>query len=342
MTSLSLRALGRALGRDGPKVNSIGFGAMSIGGVYGPAGTDKERFELLDRAHELGNTFWDTADMYADSEDVIGKWFKKTGKRNDIFLATKFGLVPEDGRLVIKSFPGFVKAACERSLARLGVDVIDLYYCHRVDGKTPIEKTIEAMVESKKQGKIKYLGLSEVSSQTLRRAHAVHPISALQIEYSPFALDIEHPQIGLLETCRELGIAIVAYSPMGRGLLTGVKTYQDVAADPFLSTLPKMLKENFPKILELVDKIKDLAGKKGCTPAQLTLTWVMAQGDDDFIPIPGARRPKYLEENFKAQEVVLGREEVQELREAANRTQVPGARYPEAFVPFVLGDTPAL
>jgi aryl-alcohol dehydrogenase-like predicted oxidoreductase len=339
----------RPLGRNGPQVNAIGFGAMSIGGAYGPAGTDEDRFALLDTAYELGNNFWDTADIYADSEDVIGKWFTRTGKRSDIFLATKFGLSFKDGTIKTDSSSEYVKAACETSLKRLGVDVIDLYYCHRVDGITPIEKTIEAMADLKKyvsnsnayiyiyltanrrytdrQGKIKYLGLSEVTSDTLRRAHAIHPISAMQIEYSPFALDIEDPKIGLLETCRELGVAIIAYSPMGRGLLTGVKTWEDVAADSFLSTVPKYSKDNFPKIMQLVDKIKEIAARKNCTTAQLTLAWVMAQGED-FIPIPGTKTTKYLKDNVAAQEIELSPEDEQEIREAAKRTEVQGGRYP--------------
>ncbi|KAI9150336.1 Aldo-keto reductase str7 [Paramyrothecium foliicola] len=332
----------RTLGRNGPQVNAVGFGAMSIGGTYGPAGTDEERFVLLDRAHEIGQTFWDTANIYADSEEVIGKWFAKRGKRNDIFLATKFGIKFGASGVGLDSSPEHVKQACETSLARLQTDVIDLYYCHRVDGKTPIEKTIQAMVELKNEGKIRYLGLSEVSSDTLRRAHAVHPISALQIEFSPFALDIEDPKIGLLETCRELGVAIVAYSPIGRGLLTGVKTWEDVAADSFLSTVPKFSKENFPKILELVENIKKVAARKGCTAAQLTLAWVLAQGDD-FIPIPGTRGTKYLEENFSSQNIVLSREEQDELRQEIKKTEITGERYPEFFgKTFTFGDTPPL
>ncbi|KAH8659945.1 NADP-dependent oxidoreductase domain-containing protein [Xylariales sp. PMI_506] len=332
----------RQLGQNGPQVNAIGWGAMSIGGVYGPAGTDEERFRLLDRALDLGLTFWDTADAYYDSEDVIGKWFSRTGKRNDVFIATKFGLVHKDGETGINSTPEYAKTACESSLKRLSVESIDLYYCHRVDGITPIEKTVEAMAELKSQGKIKYLGLSEVSSNTLRRAHAVHPITAVQIEYSPFSLDIEHPEIGLLQTCRELGVAVVAYSPMGRGLLAGIKTWEDIAADPFLSTVPKYSKENFPKSLQLVEKIKEIAAKKGCTPAQLSLAWVMAQGSD-IIPIPGTRNPKYLEENFKAQEVTLTPEEVQEIREASKKADVQGSRYPEEWGAHTMfGDTPAL
>lgn len=332
----------RTLGRDGPQVNPIGLGIMSIGGVYGAAGSDEDRFTLLDRAHELGQTFWDCADIYGDTEEVIGKWFERTGKRNDIFLITKFGLkMTPEGGVGIDSSPEYVKQACESSLKKLKTDVIDLYYCHRVDGKTPIEKTVEAMVELKRQGKIKYLGLSEVSSDTLRRAHAVHPISALQIEYNPFSLEIEDPKIGLLNTCRELGIAIVAYSPTARGLFTGTKTYESVAADPFLSTLPKFSKENFPKIEAVVEAVKQLAAKKGCSMAQLSLAWILAQGDD-FIPIPGTRNPKYLEENFKAKDITLTKAEEKELRELFLKTEVEGGRYPEGWGNFTIADTPTL
>ncbi|KEY73427.1 hypothetical protein S7711_06846 [Stachybotrys chartarum IBT 7711] len=333
----------RTLGRNGPEVSAVGLGLMSIGGVYGPKGTDEERFRLLDRAHELGATFWDTADVYFDSEDVVGKWFAKSGKRKDIFLATKFALkMSEDNKLIADTSPEYVRAACERSLQRLGIDKIDLYYCHRVDGKTPIEETMKALVELKSEGKIDYIGLSEVSSETLRRAHAVHPISAFQVEYSPFCLEIEEPRTNLLQTCRELGIAVVAYSPIGRGLLTGFKTWDHVAADSFLSTMPKFSKENFPKILNLVDKLKEISSRKGCTPAQLSLAWVLAQGND-FIPIPGTRSSKYLEENVQSATVELTAEDKEEIVAAIRQTELPGDRYSEANgAGLLLLDTPPL
>jgi len=202
-------------------VSSIGYGAMGISAAYGKIDSDEERFKVLDAAHAKGCTFWDTADVYADSEELIGNWFKRTGKRKDIFLATKFGCRFETGRLMIDGSPEYVKQAFEKSLSRLAVDYVDLYYLHRADKTVPIEYTIAAMADLVKTGKVKYLGLSECSAATLRRAHAIHPISAIQVEYSPFTLDIEDEKVGLLKAARELGIAIVAYSPLGRGLLTG-------------------------------------------------------------------------------------------------------------------------
>ena len=213
----------RLLGKKGPPVSAIGFGAMGLSFGYGRRENDEQGFAVLDRALELGSTLWDTSDIYADNEDLLGLWFERSGKRDQIFLCSKFG-VSKSG---IRSDAAYVKEACERSLQRLGVDHIDLYYCHRVDMKTPIEETVSAMAQLKQEGKIRYLGLSEVSASTLRRAHAVHPIAAVQMEYSPFALDIERPETDFLNTCRELGVALVAYSPLGRGLLTGQLTSPD-------------------------------------------------------------------------------------------------------------------
>jgi len=332
----------RTLGRGGPQVNAIGFGAMSIGGIYGRQQSDEERFKLLDRAYEIGERFWDTADIYMDSEDIIGKWFKRTGKRDGIFLASKFALDYSTGQETVNSDPEYAKTACAKSLQRLGVETIDLYYCHRVDQKTPVEKTVEAMVELKNQGKIRYLGLSEVSAETLRRAHAVHPISAVQVEYSPFALELEDPAIGLLQACRELGVAVVAYSPLGRGFLTGqIKSLNDLPADDFRRILPKYTDENIPKLFELVDKIDAVASKRDCTPSQVTLAWLLAQGDDIF-PIPGTRGIKYLEENTAAANIKLPKEDVQKIRDAAESGRVHAARYPEGMAASIFADTPPL
>ena len=324
----------RHLGVNGPLVNAVGLGCMSIGGAYSAKKSEEESLALLDRAYEIGQRFWDTADMYGDSEDLIGKWFKKTGKRNEIFLATKFGISMPDGdysKVTEHSDPEYVKAACEKSLRRLGVDTIDLYYCHRVDRKTPIEKTVQAMVDLKNERKIKYLGLSEVSATTLRRASAVHSISALQIEYSPFTLDIESPKTNLLATARELGITIVAYSPVGRGLLTGqYQALSDLPENDSRRWYPKFSEENFPKIVSLVNKFNEVAKEHpGATPSQTAIAWVMAQGED-FIPIPGTQNPKYLEENTKAGELSLTNEEVKKLREFVDKTEVNGDRYPTA------------
>ncbi|EGR45487.1 uncharacterized protein TRIREDRAFT_68336 [Trichoderma reesei QM6a] len=333
----------RPLGRNGPLVPALGFGAMGLSVSYGPAGSDEERFKVLDRAYELGSTFWDSADVYGDNEDLIGKWFKRTGKRDGIFLATKCGgYLDSSGGFSVRSDPEYVRQACEKSLQRLGVSHIDLFYLHRLDRKTPIELTIKALAELKEQGKIRHLGLSEVSAATLRRAHAVHPITAIQVEYSPFSVDIEKPEIGLLKTARELGVAIVAYSPLGRGMLTGqIKSPDDFAEDDFRRTLPRFSKENFGKNLALADKIGSIAASKGVTPGQLTLAWLLAQGDDIF-PIPGTKKIKYLEENLGAVNVTLTKKEEEEIRKAIDETEVTGGRYSDAMAGQLFADTPEL
>ncbi|KAF7855396.1 hypothetical protein EAF04_010139 [Stromatinia cepivora] len=331
----------RKLGRYGPDVVAQGFGTMGLSAFYGSTESDEERFKVLDRAYELGQTNWDSADMYADSEDLLGKWFKRTGKRDQIFLATKFANKRgADGSFSIDSSPGYVKAACAKSLQRLGVQTIDLYYCHRVDGKTPIEKTVEAMAELKRDGKVKYLGLSEVSAKTIRRAEKVHHIDAVQIEYSPFALDIE--QNDVLKTCRQLDIAIIAYSPLGRGFLTGqYKSRADFEPSDFRLMAPRFSEENFPKNIVLVNQLAKIASSKGVTPGQLTLAWLAAQGDD-VISIPGTKKIKYLEENLGALHVQLSREEEREIRTAIEKVEVGGARYPEGMNSSLFADTPEL
>lgn len=330
-----------SLGRDGPQVNRLGFGLMGLSVFYGAPKPDPERLALLDRAHELGERFWDTAELYGDNEELVGKWIKANPeKRDDIFLATKFAVAA--GTRVVDSSPEYCKQACDKSLKRLGVKQIDLYYCHRVDGKTPIEKTVEAMAHLKKEGKIKYLGLSEISSETLRRAHKVHPISAVQVEYSPFALEIESEQVNLLKTCRELGVAVVAYSPLSRGMLTGaLKSPDDFEEGDFRKFAPRFSAENFPKNLELVNKLQEIAKRKGLTAGQLTLAWLMAQGDDIF-PIPGTTRADRLEENVGSLKVELSKEEEQEIRKACNAAEVGGTRYPEAYMHTTYADTPPL
>ncbi|KAF6223944.1 hypothetical protein HO133_010518 [Letharia lupina] len=332
----------RQLGKNGPQVTALGFGAMGLSAFYGKPESDEDRFKILDKAYDMGETFWDSADVYMDNEDLIGKWFKRTGKRDDIFLATKFANTMKDGSMTVRSDPEYVKEACEKSLKRLGIPTIDLYYCHRLDRKTPVEKTVEAMAQLKKEGKIKYLGLSEVSSASLRRAHAVHPISAVQIEYSPFTTDIESPDIALLKTCRELGVATVAYSPLGRGMLTGAyKSPADFEEGDFRSRSPRFSEENFPKNLKLVEEIKQIAQKKGCTPGQLTLAWLLAQGED-VIPIPGTKKIKYLEENLAALEVKLTSSENADIRKAVENAEVHGQRYPEQMMGTLFADTPEL
>ncbi|KAJ6518205.1 NADP-dependent oxidoreductase domain-containing protein [Mycena vitilis] len=322
--------------------SGIGFGAMGISSFYGAVESDEERFKVLDAAHAAGCTFWDTANIYGDSEDLLGKWFKRTGKRDDIFLATKFGITPSRS---VDGSPANVKTAVESSLKRLGVDHIDLYYLHRADKNTPIEAfhTVGAMAELVKAGKVKHLGLSEISAATLRRAHAVHPIAAIQVEYSPFTLDIEDPKIGLLATARELSVQIVAYSPLGRGLLTGqYKSPDDFEDDDFRKRVPKFSAQNFPNILKLADGLKAIGAKyNNATAGQVALAWLLAQGDD-VIPIPGTKKIKYLEENIAAAKLKLSPEDVQAVRDiAAEADTSQGDRYPAGMQETLFVDTPA-
>ncbi|KAK9762603.1 Aldo-keto reductase str7 [Basidiobolus ranarum] len=333
-TVLSTRKIGDS------EVSALGYGAMGIGGVaYGDAGSDEERFLFLDKLFECGCTNWDTADVYGDSEELIGKWFKRTGKRNKIFLATKFGITPNG----INGKPQYVRSAIEKSLKHLGVDQVDLYYLHRVDSTIPIEETVKAMAELVKEGKVKYLGLSEPSPKTLRRAHKVHPISAIQVEYSPFALDIE-AKGHLLDTARELGIAVVAYSPLGRGLLTGqIKSYDDLEDGDFRKIVPKFSKDNFPKILNLVNKLQEVGERHQATSGQVTLAWLVAQGDN-IIPIPGTKKVKYLVENLDSLKLKLSPEElatIRQLAEAAD-SDISGTRYPSEMNQLLYLDTPEL
>ncbi|GAB1321040.1 hypothetical protein MFIFM68171_11250 [Madurella fahalii] len=338
----------RKLGKDGPEITAIGFGLMGLSTAYGSVGPDEERLKVLDRAWELGCTNWDTADLYADSEDLLGKWFAlHPERRADIFLATKFGLRPgirEDGTrgLVVNSSPEYCRQQCENSLRRLGVDNIDLYYIHRVDQKTPIEETMAELVKLKQEGKIKHIGISASSADTVRRACAVHHIDAYQVEYSPWALDIEGPESGfLLQTCRELGVSVFAYSPLGRGIMTGqIKSPDDFEPGDLRRLYPRFSKENFPKNLALVDKFKDLAAKKGCTPGQLTMAWLMAQGED-ILPIPGTKNIKYLEENIGTVRVSVSAEEDREIRKWIGKIGSAGVRVPPGLLDE-FNDTPAL
>ncbi|THU95957.1 Aldo/keto reductase [Dendrothele bispora CBS 962.96] len=308
-------------------VNPIGFGAMGMSVGYGAVGTDEERLKLLDGVFESGCNHWDTANVYGDSEEVIGKWFKRTGKRDSIFLATKFGITANG----TCGTPEHVKEQCARSLERLGVDHIDLYYQHRTDPNVPIEKTVAAMAELVKEGKVKYLGLSECTANGLRRAHAVHPISALQIEYSPFVLDIEDPKVAVLQTARELGVTIVAYSPLARGMITGqIRSPDDFAPDDFRRIIPKYQAANFPKILSVIDKIAEVGKKHNATAGQTTLAWILAQGED-FVIIPGTKKIKYHNENMGAASVKLSPEEIAQIRKIAEESEVPGDRYPPDF-----------
>ncbi|KAF8632483.1 hypothetical protein AX15_001852 [Amanita polypyramis BW_CC] len=325
-------------------VSGIGFGAMGISAHYGAVESDEERFKVFDVAYEEGCTFWDTADVYGDSEELIGKWFKRTGKRDEIFLATKFGATLTDsGAPTINGTPEYVKSAFERSRQRLGVETVDLYYLHRAANDVPIERTVAAMAELVKAGKVKYLGLCEVSVNTLRRAHAVHPISVVQVEYSPFTLDIEDEKIGLLKACRELGITVVAYAPLGRGLLTGqIKSLDDFEEGDFRRAIPKFGNENFPNILKIVEGLKAIGNRHGATAGQVSIAWLLAQGED-IIPIPGTKKIKYLKENIASAQIKLTTEEVIEVRESAIKADAAnGSRYPPGMQEALFCDTPPL
>lgn len=326
--------------RDTP-VTAIGYGAMGIAAFYGTPPPDEERLKFLDALYESGCTFWDTADGYGDSEELIGRWFKRSGKRDDIFLATKFGLA--SGKGVVCGEPEYVHQAFAKSISRLGVDHVDLYYLHRPDPQVPIELTVGAMAQLVKAGKVKYLGLSECSSNTLRRAHAVHPIAALQVEYSPFTLDIENPKVGLMKTARELGITIIAYSPLGRGLLTGrFHSPDDFEENDFRRTVPRYSKENFPNILKLVDGLKAVGDRHNATAAQVSLAWVLAQGED-VIPIAGTTKVKNLKENLGALHVKLSPDEVEEIRGLVDKVHAAqGSRYDPALAAILFADTPPL
>jgi aryl-alcohol dehydrogenase-like predicted oxidoreductase len=317
----------KRLGSNGPEISAIGLGLMGMSEFYGPA-EDVRSIAVIHRALELGINFLDTADVYGvgANEELVGRALK--GKRDRAVLATKFGNVRgNDGSwLGLNGKPDYVKRAAEASLRRLGIDTIDLYYQHRVDPKTPIEDTVGAMAELVKEGKVRWLGLSEAGSATIRRAQAVHPIAALQTEYSLWSRD---PEDELLALTRELGITFVAYSPLGRGFLTGaIKSPDDLAEDDWRRNNPRFQGENFQRNLDLVRAIEELAGAKRMTTAQLALAWVLAKGDH-IVPIPGTRSIERLEENAAALEVGLTREDLERLERIAPKDAAAGTRYPE-------------
>src|SRR5579875_1599126 len=316
----------RSLGRSGLRVSALGLGCMGMSEFYGSA-DEAESIAVIHRAIDLGITFFDTADVYGSghNEELLGRALRP--HRDEVILATKFGNVRDaSGAFVgVNGRPEYVRAACEASLRRLGVETIDLYYQHRVDPHTPIEDTVGAMAELVREGKVRYLGLSEASAQTIRRAHAVYPITALQTEYSLWTRD---PEEEILPTVRELGIGFVAYSPLGRGFLTGrFKTIDDLPRDDWRRTNPRFQGENFQKNLKLAEEVKAIAQEKHCTPSQLALAWLLAQGDD-IVPIPGTKQLGYLEENVKAVEIRLSQHDLDRLAKAFPPGAAWGTRYP--------------
>lgn len=321
----------RKLGSQGLMASQLGLGCMGMSEFYG-ARNDEESIKTLHRSLELGVTFWDTADAYGPyiNEELVGKALK--GIRNKITLATKFGILRDPANPQLRGIsgkPDYVKSCCEASLKRLNTEVIDLYYLHRVDPATPIEETVGAMGQLVKEGKVRGIGLSEVSAATLRKAHATYPVSAVQSEYSLFTRD---PEEEILNTCKELGIAFVPYSPLGRGFLTGqIKTFEDFEANDYRRSAPRFQGDNFQKNLQLVNQIVEMAKQKGCTASQLALAWVMAQGDFLF-PIPGTKRIKYLEENLGALNVHFTKEELDALDTIFPKDAANGLRYPEQMM----------
>jgi aryl-alcohol dehydrogenase-like predicted oxidoreductase len=326
----------RRLGRSGPQLSPLGLGCMGMSEFYG-AGDDAESIATIHRSLELGFNFLDTADVYGygDNEILVGKAIRD--RRDKAFLATKFAIVRDRTNPHVRGVSGkpeYVKSSCEASLKRLGVDTIDLYYQHRVDPNTPIEDTVGALAQLVREGKVRFLGLSEASPATLRRAHAVHPIAALQTEYSLWTRD---PEDEVLPTTRDLGIAFVAYSPLGRGFLTGqIKNFDDLAADDYRRISPRFQGENFQKNLDLVARVERIAKEKKCTPGQLALAWLLAQGDD-IIPIPGTKRRKYLAENIASLNVKLSADELRRLEEVAPKGVASGNRYPENMMSLING-----
>jgi aryl-alcohol dehydrogenase-like predicted oxidoreductase len=324
----------RNLGKQGLAVSELGLGCMGMSEFYGSR-DDQESIATIHRALDLGVTLLDTADVYGPhiNEELVGRAIQ--GRREKVILATKFGIVRDSKNPNVRSVsgkPDYIRSACESSLRRLKVDRIDLYYQHRVDPNTPIEETVGAMAQLVKEGNVRFLGLSEAGAQTIRRAHAVHPITALQSEYSLWTRD---PEDEILSMCRELGIGFVAYSPLGRGFLTGrFKKFDDLPVDDYRRHSPRFQGENFQRNLDLVKRIEKLAAQKNCTSSQLALAWVLAQGDD-IVPIPGTKQRKFLEENIAAAEIKLTKADLAEIKKVAPAGVASGLRYAEHMMQMV-------